>query len=84
MYLVSAFLEKPLKLCFVMAVPVPDVAGGTYRICPELPVTAQEMTERRPRARLVEIAEAGHATALTSDEQKDLVRAWLDGVPAQG
>ncbi len=39
--------------------------------------TAEEMTLRGPRARLVEIADAGHAPALRSAEQIALIRDFL-------
>lgn len=39
--------------------------------------TAREMTERGPRARLVELAGIGHAPALMSADQLDLVEDWL-------
>jgi pimeloyl-ACP methyl ester carboxylesterase len=41
--------------------------------------TAREMTERGPRARLVEIPEVGHAPTLMSDEQIAVVRDFLLG-----
>jgi pimeloyl-ACP methyl ester carboxylesterase len=40
--------------------------------------TAEEMTRRGPRARLVEIADAGHAPALRSADQIALIRDFLD------
>jgi pimeloyl-ACP methyl ester carboxylesterase len=39
--------------------------------------TAQEMTERGPKARLVDLAGIGHAPALMSADQLDLVEDWL-------
>lgn len=39
--------------------------------------TAQAMTQRGPRAQLVEIAECGHAPALNVPHQIELVRAFL-------
>jgi pimeloyl-ACP methyl ester carboxylesterase len=46
--------------------------------------TAQQMTTRGPRAELVEIAGCGHAPALMSDDQIELVTGWLSSsqVPA--
>ncbi len=41
------------------------------------PETAEEMTRRGPRARLVEIADCGHAPALLDDGQIDVVTDWL-------
>ncbi len=43
-----------------------------------LPMTANEMTRRGPRARLVEFAACGHAPALMSDAQIGAVTDWLD------
>ncbi|HAX91175.1 MAG TPA: alpha/beta hydrolase [Rhodospirillaceae bacterium] len=40
---------------------------------------AQEMTQRGPRAQLVEIEGAGHAPALMSDEQTNLIAKFLEG-----
>jgi pimeloyl-ACP methyl ester carboxylesterase len=40
--------------------------------------TAEEMTRRGPRARLVEIEDAGHAPALRSAEQIALIRGFLE------
>jgi len=42
-----------------------------------LPETAREMTERGPRAKLVELPGIGHAPALMADDQIALVRDWL-------
>jgi pimeloyl-ACP methyl ester carboxylesterase len=42
-----------------------------------LPATAEEMTRRGPRAEVVELPGIGHAPALMSPEQMDLVRAFL-------
>jgi pimeloyl-ACP methyl ester carboxylesterase len=39
--------------------------------------TAAEMTQRGPRARVVEIAGCGHAPALMDAGQIGLVRDWL-------
>lgn len=41
------------------------------------PETAREMSERGPRAQVVEIAESGHAPALMSDDQIDPILDWL-------
>ncbi len=43
-----------------------------------LPDTAREMTERGPRAELVELPGIGHAPALMADDQIALVRDWLN------
>lgn len=40
--------------------------------------TAAQMTERGPKAELVEIAGVGHAPPLMSDDQITLVRDWLE------
>jgi len=42
-----------------------------------LPETAREMTERGPRAKLVEFAGIGHAPALMAEDQIATVRDWL-------
>lgn len=42
-----------------------------------LPETAQEMTTRGPKARVVEIAGAGHAPGLMSEDQIAVIRAFL-------
>jgi len=39
--------------------------------------TAQEMTERGPKAMLVEIAGCGHAPALMADDQVEVICRWL-------
>lgn len=41
--------------------------------------SAQEMTQRGPRAQLVEIAGCGHAPSLMSDEQTNLINDFLEG-----
>jgi len=41
--------------------------------------TAEAMTKRGPKARVVEIAGCGHAPALNVPDQIDLVRAFLTG-----
>lgn len=41
--------------------------------------TAVEMGERGPRAKVHEVAGVGHAPALMSADQLDLVEAWLQG-----
>ncbi|MDE2277563.1 MAG: alpha/beta hydrolase [Burkholderiales bacterium] len=43
------------------------------------PATAQAMTERGPRARLVEFAGVGHAPTLVAADQREAVRAFLLG-----
>jgi pimeloyl-ACP methyl ester carboxylesterase len=43
------------------------------------PATAQEMTQRGPKARLVEFAGVGHAPTLIAPDQVDLVAAFLLG-----
>jgi pimeloyl-ACP methyl ester carboxylesterase len=43
------------------------------------PATAQAMTERGPRARLVEFAGVGHAPTLVQDDQRAVVREFLLG-----
>jgi pimeloyl-ACP methyl ester carboxylesterase len=40
-------------------------------------VTAQAMTERGPKARLVEFAGVGHAPTLVQPEQRQAVREFL-------
>jgi len=40
--------------------------------------TAHEMTERGPRAMLVEFEGIGHAPALMADDQIDRIKTWLD------
>ncbi len=42
------------------------------------PVTAQEMTQRGPKATLKTVAGVGHAPMLMSDDQIDLVRDFLE------
>lgn len=44
-----------------------------------LPDTARAMTERGPRAEVVEIPGVGHAPALMADDQIRLIRDWLGG-----
>lgn len=39
--------------------------------------TAQEMTRRGPKARLVELPGIGHAPALMAEDQLDLIEDWL-------
>lgn len=39
--------------------------------------TAREMTERGPRARLVEFPDCGHAPALMSHRQIGAITTWL-------
>ncbi|HNB27071.1 MAG TPA: alpha/beta hydrolase, partial [Alphaproteobacteria bacterium] len=39
--------------------------------------TAREMTQRGPQAKLVELPGIGHAPALMSGDQIDLVEDWL-------
>ena len=41
--------------------------------------TAQAMTERGPRARLVEVADVGHAPMLMDESQIAIVRSFLLG-----
>lgn len=41
------------------------------------PETAQAMTERGPRAKLATFPDIGHAPALMSGDQIDIVRSWL-------
>ena len=41
------------------------------------PETAEEMTRRSPRARLVEIPRCGHAPALMDADQIEIVTEWL-------
>jgi pimeloyl-ACP methyl ester carboxylesterase len=43
------------------------------------PETALAMTQRGPKARLVEIAGVGHAPTLIADDQVDLVASFLLG-----
>ena len=43
--------------------------------------TAQEMTQRGPRARLVEFAGVGHAPTLVQPEQVQVVRDFLLSSP---
>jgi pimeloyl-ACP methyl ester carboxylesterase len=38
---------------------------------------AEMMTQRGPRAKLVELANIGHAPALMSDDQIQLIKDWL-------
>jgi len=42
-----------------------------------LPATAQEMTQRGPKAELVEIPGCGHAPALMEESQIAVIRDWL-------
>ena len=42
-----------------------------------LPETAREMTERGPKARLLEVPGCGHAPALLAPSQTDPILAWL-------
>jgi pimeloyl-ACP methyl ester carboxylesterase len=39
--------------------------------------TAKEMTERGPKAELVEIPGCGHAPALMEEDQIAIIRNWL-------
>lgn len=55
--------------------PVLVIRGGRSDIL--RPETAQEMTGRGPKARLVTIPNAGHAPALMDEEQIAVVRAFL-------
>ncbi len=48
-----------------------DINGGAVG------ETAAEMTQRGPRARIIEIAGCGHAPALMDEHQIGLVRDWL-------
>ena len=43
------------------------------------PATAQAMTERGPKARLVEFAGVGHAPTMVAPNQRAAVRAFLLG-----
>jgi pimeloyl-ACP methyl ester carboxylesterase len=42
-----------------------------------LRATAQEMTRRGPKARLVEIADCGHAPALLDPAQVGIITQWM-------
>ena len=42
-----------------------------------LPETAEEMTRRGPKARMVEFAHTGHAPALMTEDQIAAVRGFL-------
>ncbi len=55
--------------------PVLVLRGVTSKAL--LPEVAQEMTQRGPKAELVEIAETGHAPHLMNDEQVGIIRDWL-------
>jgi pimeloyl-ACP methyl ester carboxylesterase len=46
-----------------------------------LPATAKEMTERGPKAELVEIPGCGHAPALMEESQIAIIRDWLARIP---
>lgn len=56
--------------------PVLVLRGAYSDILPR--ETAQQMTERGPKAHLVEIANIGHAPALMDDAQINVVRDFLD------
>ncbi len=55
--------------------PTLVIRGETSRAL--LPEVAQEMTQRGPKAELIEIPITGHAPHLMSDEQVKIVRDWL-------
>ncbi len=55
--------------------PVLVIRGETSRAL--LSEVAQEMTQRGPKAELIEIPVTGHAPHLMSDEQVKIVRDWL-------
>ncbi|MDD9876988.1 MAG: alpha/beta hydrolase [Magnetovibrio sp.] len=57
--------------------PVLALRGENSDVLPA--ETAYEMTQRGPKARLVEFAETGHAPALMDAGQIALVRDWLRG-----
>jgi pimeloyl-ACP methyl ester carboxylesterase len=42
-----------------------------------LSATAQEMTQRGPRARIVEFSDIGHAPALMAEDQVASIESWL-------
>ena len=58
-----------------MTCPVLVLRGGQSDLL--LRETAEAMTARGPRARLVEFAEAGHAPSLMTAHQVDVVKDWL-------
>jgi pimeloyl-ACP methyl ester carboxylesterase len=47
-----------------------------------LPETAEEMTERGPKAKLIEFDDCGHAPSLMEEHQIDTIRHWLLGEDA--
>ncbi|MCC6530997.1 MAG: alpha/beta fold hydrolase [Burkholderiales bacterium] len=58
-----------------IAIPVLVLRGAQSDVLSH--VTAEEMTRRGPKARLVEFAGVGHAPALMAPDQVDAVRAFL-------
>lgn len=44
-----------------------------------LPRTAEEMVQRNPRAKLVEVPDCGHAPALLKESQTRIIEEWLRG-----
>jgi pimeloyl-ACP methyl ester carboxylesterase len=60
-----------------IACPVLVLRGAESDLLPR--AVAQAMTERGPRAALVEFAGVGHAPALLDDDQIAAVADWLRG-----
>ena len=60
-----------------IACPVLVLRGATSDVLTR--EVAEEMTERGPRAELVEFADCGHAPTLMPAEQIAVVRKWLIG-----
>ncbi len=79
--IMTPFGEEPFEdvdlwgLWDAIACPVLVLRGAESDLL--LPETAQEMTRRGPKARVVEIAGCGHAPGLMNDPQTALVRDWL-------
>lgn len=77
----EAFKAQPMDDVDLWAIwdriqcPVLVLRGATSDILQ--PETAEEMTRRGPKARVVEIPDAGHAPALMTEDQIAVVRAFL-------
>ncbi|MBU0726730.1 MAG: alpha/beta hydrolase [Alphaproteobacteria bacterium] len=77
----DAFKKTPLQDVDMWSIwdriecPVLLIRGANSDVL--LPETAREMTRRGPKAELVEIPDCGHAPALMSEAQTDIIRDWL-------